>query len=573
MTLTKPISDVVQGNPISSTYKPKASELSTLLTEMREEYLPDTTPVVILALGTSNLVGVSGQTSGDHTIESDVYAWDTNMNPATVVAGTQWVTPTFGSAPFNIGSSPYANSAALHFANQVRRRTNRPVYLIIIGKPSTVIEAWIKPATLATNGWSTGGAQDMTALMYPGIANALAAVPGSPTQIDYLFLSHGSANVTELPETVAKKAVASVTDLGSLIDLTQTPIIQHEQCHSDAAPYRMRHLAMLYRMQEDLPTLRIARSWGLEPYTASNIHFAGEALVQLGHRMEALAHLPPERRDYRIEPLLLGPNDGLAFFTNSTNAAEWDFDNRPAHTQSNPITMVDDASLGWCYETTANNIYIFYTRRIFPVIPNGVAKIAIEALAPDVGATVDINLLVHQWDIDGVSLGAVTVTPANSPFTDAMGAAVVQATFGVTGTVADGTLSSSAAYYAFGVSLGVGANDEKIRFKFREMSMSAGNTFKAHSAGTLALAMRDYERVSVTPNALGTFTSTVPPAGSVRHLTINTSGTTSYTMTFGTGFKSQGTLATGTTSGKVFALAFLSDGASLIEIGARGAAM
>ncbi len=87
----------------------------------------------------------------------------------------------------------------------------------------------------------------------------------------------------------------------------------------------------------------------------------------------------------------------------------------------------------------------------------------------------------------------------------------------------------------------------------------------AHTAGTLALAFGTTQNCSVTPNATGTFTTTVPPAGTVCHLIINTSGTTSYTMTFGTGFKTTGTLATGTVTAKTFALGFISDGTSVIE--------
>jgi len=76
----------------------------------------------------------------------------------------------------------------------------------------------------------------------------------------------------------------------------------------------------------------------------------------------------------------------------------------------------------------------------------------------------------------------------------------------------------------------------------------------------------------VTPNATTSFTTTVPAAGTVCHLIILTSGTSSYTITFGTGFKSTGTLATGTSSGKVFVIHWISDGTNLYEAG-RTAAM
>jgi hypothetical protein len=53
---------------------------------------------------------------------------------------------------------------------------------------------------------------------------------------------------------------------------------------------------------------------------------------------------------------------------------------------------------------------------------------------------------------------------------------------------------------------------------------------------------------------------------------ILTNGTTSYTITFGTGFKPTGTLATGTSSARIFVVNFISDGTNLYEAG-RTAAM
>jgi hypothetical protein len=57
-----------------------------------------------------------------------------------------------------------------------------------------------------------------------------------------------------------------------------------------------------------------------------------------------------------------------------------------------------------------------------------------------------------------------------------------------------------------------------------------------------------------------------------RVVLILTSGTTSFTITFGTGFKPVGTLATGTTAARIFAISFISDGTNLYETG-RTAAM
>lgn len=62
-------------------------------------------------------------------------------------------------------------------------------------------------------------------------------------------------------------------------------------------------------------------------------------------------------------------------------------------------------------------------------------------------------------------------------------------------------------------------------------------------------------------------TTTGATAGKVYFLRVLTSGTTSRTLTFGTNFKSTGTLATGTVSAKVFVIGFLFDGTNFCETG------
>lgn len=55
-------------------------------------------------------------------------------------------------------------------------------------------------------------------------------------------------------------------------------------------------------------------------------------------------------------------------------------------------------------------------------------------------------------------------------------------------------------------------------------------------------------------------------AGQEITLIVLTSGVSSYTLTFGTNFKSTATLATGTTTGKYFVVKFVSDGTRFYEI-------
>jgi hypothetical protein len=89
--------------------------------------------------------------------------------------------------------------------------------------------------------------------------------------------------------------------------------------------------------------------------------------------------------------------------------------------------------------------------------------------------------------------------------------------------------------------------------------------YTALSNGTTAMALATNAVAKVTPTATATYTTTVAPAGSRATIVVVTSGTTSYTITFGTGFKTVGTLATGTVTTKTFAIDFVSDGTSMIE--------
>ena len=101
--------------------------------------------------------------------------------------------------------------------------------------------------------------------------------------------------------------------------------------------------------------------------------------------------------------------------------------------------------------------------------------------------------------------------------------------------------------------------------RFTGMTTPATFTPTAAAPGAVGFSESNTFAV-VTPNATGTYTTTVPAAGVVCTLMVLTSGVTSFTLTFGTGFRPTGTLATGTVTAKYFTLMFISDGTSLVEI-------
>jgi len=88
------------------------------------------------------------------------------------------------------------------------------------------------------------------------------------------------------------------------------------------------------------------------------------------------------------------------------------------------------------------------------------------------------------------------------------------------------------------------------------------------STGTISIPMDGMSQYKVTPTGTITFNATGGTAGQRCSFTILTSGTTTYTITFGTNFKPNGTLATGTVSGKYFVVNFLCISPTLwIEVG------
>jgi hypothetical protein len=99
---------------------------------------------------------------------------------------------------------------------------------------------------------------------------------------------------------------------------------------------------------------------------------------------------------------------------------------------------------------------------------------------------------------------------------------------------------------------------------------TAVSVLTAGSTVTLNCALGDV--FTLTPGQAETINASNISAGQRVNLVVTTSGTDSYTLTFNTNFKTTGTLATGATSGKVFVVAFVSDGTNLNEV-ARTTAM
>lgn len=130
---------------------------------------------------------------------------------------------------------------------------------------------------------------------------------------------------------------------------------------------------------------------------------------------------------------------------------------------------------------------------------------------------------------------------------------------------------------------GLNTNKNVVIGKTTNANLTVNGTFTQNGvAGTTPAALASAATIAFSPSTVVTthtptqsetinFSAPVA-AGTEIFLEIVTSGITSYTLTFGTNTKSQGTLATGTVSAKTFVVSFVSDGTNWVET-ARTTAM
>jgi hypothetical protein len=106
----------------------------------------------------------------------------------------------------------------------------------------------------------------------------------------------------------------------------------------------------------------------------------------------------------------------------------------------------------------------------------------------------------------------------------------------------------------------------ELLIALRGPATALGNT------GTVSLDPALGDVFTTTPSGDMTINAASALLGARVSVIVTTSGTTSRTLTFGTSFKTTGTLATGTSASKVFSVNFIGDGTNLNET-SRTAAM
>jgi hypothetical protein len=116
--------------------------------------------------------------------------------------------------------------------------------------------------------------------------------------------------------------------------------------------------------------------------------------------------------------------------------------------------------------------------------------------------------------------------------------------------------------------IGIAPNEIPLNQYLGSMAfLEADNiSFSATGTNTAEQNLAVNRLTTVVISADTTLTTTVPRVGSTAFVIVITSGASSRTVTFGTGFKSTGTLATGTDADRRFVFQFISDGTNLVEV-------
>lgn len=254
-------------------------------------------PLTILCLGQSNMRGNAGATGGTQTAPTDSYVWD-NYIPAFggggMTLGTQWRAAEIGEYPAN-----QAGSNVLPFAimRSLRKRTGRPIYGLTVARGGHSIEAFLLPATLTTNGWTRPvNHVDLTTQLYPQAANALAAVPGSPSSFDAVYIHQGEYNMDTGDSVIDYRA-----KLAALYsDLLASGVVRPDTDFvfggiSNMNPRWIDHAgAITNQLHGPVDGLKFATSKRVR-LSDDNIHFSGAGIDTMGARMVDAAYSPLDK--------------------------------------------------------------------------------------------------------------------------------------------------------------------------------------------------------------------------------------------------------------------------------------
>lgn len=254
-------------------------------------------PYAALFLGQSNMRGNTGATGGDQVAPSDSFVWN-NYIPASgngaSTIGNRWIPAELGKYPSNQSG---VNVLPFAIMRSIRKRSDRQIYGLTVAHGGYSIEAFLKPATLAANGWTRpSNHDDMTTQMYPQAAQALAAIPGSPTSFDAVYIHQGEYNMNYGDGVIdyrAKLAALYSDMLASGIVRPDTDIV-----FGGISTMNARWIdhagAITNQLHGPIDGLKFASPKRVR-LSDDNVHFSGPGIDTMGARMVDAAYSPLDK--------------------------------------------------------------------------------------------------------------------------------------------------------------------------------------------------------------------------------------------------------------------------------------
>lgn len=255
-------------------------------------------PLVVLFIGQSNMRGNSGALGGEMGVPTNTYVWNNYIPPvpgSAPVAGTAFTDFVLGQYPADqqVGAQ-YVTTLPHSILRELSVRTKRPIYAVTIACGGQSIEAFLRPATRTANSWPlTSGDIDLSAQMYPQLANALAAVPGSPSFFDAVFMHQGEKNMN-LGDTAPVYRAKIAALASDLVGQGVANNVHTQFVLGTVAQASGRYVDHLATLTNNLPGaitgLKIYDSRGL--IAEDGLHFNGNGINVMGERA-AEAFLSP----------------------------------------------------------------------------------------------------------------------------------------------------------------------------------------------------------------------------------------------------------------------------------------
>ena len=252
------------------------------------------TPIAVLFMGQSNLLGHTGAIGGDLTMTDGAFSWDSIGTGGTTIDGTQFIRPKIGTFPFNrynATEGQYATTLPMCILRELRRRTDRPIYFITVAGLGHSIEAFIPEATRLANGWTVpGGNTDLSAHLFTNSGAMLSAVPKGFGSFDYVFFHQGENNLGNPIIEYRDKVTALFNDLidAGHVHKQKTRIVFGAISWFNAK-YMEHKGALGNRITRNFPQASMADSTGL-PIQPDLVHFTARGYEGMAARMVDAAH-------------------------------------------------------------------------------------------------------------------------------------------------------------------------------------------------------------------------------------------------------------------------------------------